>query len=106
MPCKSIADVLRGLGEIPPSERALIKDAVPEPPVSRWVDPARIAVANSRDFRERLERGTDDRPIEERRAHASRAHACAVAKLPRGPRYTFGAKVKNAERVIFRASPQ
>jgi hypothetical protein len=59
--------------------------------VSRWIDPSRILASCARDVLDRLERGMDDRTIEERRAHAARAHACAVAELSRLP---FGVKAK------------
>jgi len=84
MPCKSIADVLRGLGEIPPSDMALGKDAVPEALVPRWIDPARIRASTARDV---LERVDDDRSRAERREQASQAFA--AARLSRGPKYNF-----------------
>lgn len=107
MPCRSIADVLRGLGEVPPSDMALV-DAAPEPPVSfgtPWLDVTKIAVVYSRDFRERLERGCDDRTFEQRSADATEARArtrrpageVAVQLLVQGRRQGFDKRSTAAE---------
>jgi hypothetical protein len=95
MPCRSIADVLRGLGEVPPSEMALIDDGRPEPNlnVSPWIDATRIAAANACDVLERIERGSgDDRPSWERRAEAREAWALVNAAQRVKWRFTFSSK--------------
>ena|ERR1700727_952265 len=91
MRCKSIADILRGIGEIPPSEKETVSGppVPPAPPVSPWLDPARIRASTARDV---LERGNDDRSRAERRAQSS--EALAVARLSRPPKFNFGAKAK------------
>jgi hypothetical protein len=91
MRCRSIADVLRGLGEIPPSEMAIVNDGLPEPPVpsGRWLDCSKVAASTARDV---VERVMDDRSRAERRAQSS--EALAVARLARPPKFRFGALAK------------
>jgi hypothetical protein len=81
MPSKSIADILRGLGEVPPSETVLVEEARSEPPLARggpWVQPDRIRASTSRDVQERLERGMDDRSYAMKSALGS--HFASVAR--------------------------
>ena len=96
MPYRSIADILRGLGEVSPSDVALADDACPEPPVSPWVDVTKIAASNARDV---LERNADDRSRAERRELYART--LGAAKLSRSPVFRFDvqAKVKKARKV-------
>jgi hypothetical protein len=91
MPCRSIADVLRRLGEIPPSDMTLVADGLPEPPVApeRWLGVARISAARARDV---VERRDDDRSRAERRELYART--LGAAKLARPPVFRFGAQVK------------
>jgi hypothetical protein len=96
VPCKSIADILRGFGEVPPSETAIVEDARPEPPVAcggPWVQPDRIRASTSRDVRERIERGMDDRSYAQRSALGS--HFVAVVRA-----------VRKAKRMVKAKSPQ
>jgi hypothetical protein len=74
VPCRSIADILRGMGEVPPSEVRSVDRIAPQPieiasdppvsPGTLWIDRARIAAANARDV---VERTMDDRSRAERR---------------------------------------
>jgi hypothetical protein len=114
MRCKSIADILRSLGETPPlgvdiprprkthsvpmdmgsaePKRSQPIEIASDPPVPLWLDVTKIAAANSRDVREGLERGMDDRTFEQRSADGSRGNA--VARLSRPPVFKFGAQAK------------
>jgi hypothetical protein len=104
MPCRSIADILRGMGEIPPSELPVCTgisaepiDTADDPPVAPartpWIQLDRIRAANSREVRERIERGTgDDRPSWERRAEAREAWALVNAAQRVKWRFTFSPK--------------
>ena len=92
MSCRSIADVLRGLGEAPPSDMAIVEEARPEPPVAcgePWINPNWIAASHARDV---LERRDDDRSLAWRREMGARF--AAVARLSRPPKFKFGAQVK------------
>ena len=69
-----------------------------EPPVSPWIDSARIRAATARDV---LERGSDDRSSWERSAQAARSWAIILAAQPVRRRFIFGAKAKvKVERTI------
>ena len=74
----TIADILRGLGEIPPSDVALVEEARPESPVplaTPWVKREKIAAANARDV---VERNNDDRSYAMKSALGS--HFAAVVR--------------------------
>ena len=95
MPCRSIADVLRGLGEVPPPEVALVDAGGPEPsqaPGTPWLDPARIRASVAKDVLARLERGCDDRTFEQRSADATAARARTRAAQRVKWRFTFSPK--------------
>jgi hypothetical protein len=102
MHCRSIADILRGMGEVPPSDMETAGDGPPAPSVSPWLDPARIRAATARDVLERLERGVDDRTLEERRADG--AKGLAVARLSRPPVFKFGAQAKSVRWKVERTA--
>ena len=92
MSCRSIADILRGLGEVPPSELAPIEVA-DDPPVpfgTPWVDADRIRVSLAKDF---LERTDDDRSKAQRREQSG-WQALLAAKRLSPNRFTFGAQAK------------
>jgi hypothetical protein len=91
------------MGVPAPSEMALVKDAAPEAPVPRWIDPGRIRASTARDV---LERVDDDRSRAERREQASQAFA--AARLSRGPRlkFTFGAKAKTKAKRKVERTPE
>ena len=88
---RTIADILRGMGEAPPSDMVAVDDGPPEPPVAFWIDPARIRASTARDVRERV---NDDRSLAWRREIGARSAAIGRALRPK-PRYTFGAPVKS-----------
>ena len=98
MPCRSIADILRGMGETPPSER----ESVSDPPVSSWVDPARIQASTAQDV---LWRRDDDRSRAERSEQS--AAAVVATRVTRKFRYKFGAQTKaRANRPKLERTPE
>lgn len=87
-----MAGVLRGLGEVPPSDMACVEDARPEPPVplcAPWIDPAGICASCAKDV---IERVSDDRSRAERRELYDRT--LGAARLARAPKFNFSTKVK------------
>jgi hypothetical protein len=97
MTCLSIADVLRKMGEVPPSEMSLVDEAAPAPPVpsaSPWIDANRIRASCARDV---LERVDDDRSRVWRREMGARfaAHLLATIK-PRTAAAKAQARAKRA----------
>jgi hypothetical protein len=85
MGCHSIADILRGLGEVPPSEvRSTDRiepqpiEIVTDPPMSLatpWIDPDRIRASIAKDV---VERNNDDRSYAVKSALGS--HFVAVVR--------------------------
>jgi hypothetical protein len=88
---RTIADILRRLGEVPPSDMEIVSG----PPVSPWLDVRKIAAANARDV---VRRRDDDRSLAWRREISSRA--LAEARLSRGPRFRFGAQITGKRRFL------
>ena len=101
MTCRSIADILRRMGETPPPDKSLfstqnkepqpteIATDPPVPPGTPWIDSSKIEASRARDI---LERTNDDRSLALRREQG--AKALAVARLSRRPKFNFGAKAK------------
>jgi hypothetical protein len=89
VPCKSIADILRGMGEVPPSESQTIEIGSDSPaPIAPWLS-YDIRASTARDV---LERGSDDRSSWERSAQAARSWAAVAAAQRVKWRFTFSPK--------------
>jgi hypothetical protein len=90
MPCRSIADVLRGMGEIPPSDTEIVSD--PLVSSAPWIRRETIEAARSRDVLDAIERGQDNRTFEQRSADATRARAAQAAAQPVKWKFIFSPK--------------